>query len=234
MRLRFLSATAVGSLLAVMSIASPTIAGGPTATTEETPVAAEMASTVGADWQGSYAGIAFARPSGDNFWVVPSQGPSTTEDFSGNVTSITGGHDWQRGNLVYGVGLTYGSGDITATPQTNTWTCNDCSTNVSKMASLRGRIGLAMGKTLIYATGGIVRADAEATLEVTTSVGSDTLNGTVFGIGVEHRVGGNLSVSLEYLKTDLGRFDLTGLCSVDSCYTDIEFGQTQLGLTYRF
>jgi opacity protein-like surface antigen len=65
-------------------------------------------------------------------------------------------------------------------------------------------------------------------------VGSDTLNGTVFGIGVEHRVGGHLSVSLEYLKTDLGRFDLTGLCSVDSCYTDIEFGQTQLGLNYRW
>ena len=234
MRLRILSVTAVGSLLAVMSIASPTIAGGPTATTEETPVVAEMPPAAAADWQGSYAGIAFARPSGDNFWVVPSQGPSTTDDFSGNVTSITGGHDWQRGNLVYGLGLTYGSGDITANPQTNLWTCDACSTTISKMASLRGRIGLAMGKTLIYATGGIALADAEGIIESTTLVGNDTLNGTVFGLGVEHRVGGNLSVSVEYLKTDLGRFDLAELCNVDSCYTDVEFDQMQVGLNYRW
>ena len=234
MRLRLLSATAVGSLLAIFAIASPTIAGGPTAVAEETAVAAEMPPITGPDWQGLYAGLSFARPSGDNFWVVPSQGPSTTDDFSGNVTSVTVGHDWQRGKLVYGLGLSYGAGDIIANPQTNTWTCDDCSTTVSKMTSLRGRLGLAMGKTLIYATGGILRADADGMIEGSTSVGSDTLNGTIVGLGVEHLVSGNLSVSLEYLKTDLGRFDLPALCSVDSCYTDIEFGQTQLGLNYRW
>ena len=86
MRLRLLSATAVGSLLAIFAIASPTIAGGPTAVPEETAVAAEMPPITGPDWQGLYAGLSFARPSGDNFWAVPSQGPSTTDDFSGNVT----------------------------------------------------------------------------------------------------------------------------------------------------
>ena len=224
----------VGGLLSITTLGAPALAGGPGAPAEETPLAEVLPAPVSPDWQGSYVGLLFTMPDGENFWYRDGTGPSTTEDFSGKMASLTIGHDWQRGNLVYGLGLSFGSADYVATPQPAALLCDDCKTNVSSMASLRGRLGVAMGKTLVFASAGIVSAETEGTIVGGTPVGDDRLTGTSLGIGIEQMFGEKFSVSIEYMKTDLGRLDLPSLCIATDCYTDIEFNQLQIGMNYHW
>ena len=232
---RSLFALLGGGVLSITSLTAPALAGGPTVVVEETPVAEAMAPASGPDWQGFYAGLSFAKPNGENFWSGgPIIGSTTTESFGGSMTSLTIGKDWQRGSFVFGLALSYGKGDIVAHPQTSLLLCADCDTTVSNMANLHGRLGFAMGRTLVYATAGIVRADAEGIYTGNFVGGSDTLSGKSYGVGIEQMLGSNLSVSAEFLKTDLGRLDLPALCMISNCYTDIKFDQMQLGLNFRF
>lgn len=222
-----------GAALALTALTTAALAGGPTTAVEETPVAAAPAPAA-ADWSGFYTGLAFAKPFGDNFWAGGILGDTTTEDWGGSMTTLSVGRDWQRGNLVYGLALSYGAGEYIAHPETDLLICADCDTRVDAMTTLRARLGFATDRTLVYLTAAAVRAKAVAVYTGGTVVGRDTLDGHAVGIGLEQRVGMNLSVTAEYLSTDLGRMKLPDMCVLENCHTDIKFNQVQIGLNYRW
>ena len=209
----------------------PALAGGPTLAAGE-PAPADAVS----DWQGLHFGISTARPNGDNFWAergIPSE--TAAGDWSGTLPTFSLGYDWQRGKLVFGVTLAVSSGDLMAEPTTGGgFGCFGCQTTIDKLKTLRGRVGYALGKTLVYATAGSARADGIGTAGGGASVsGEDSLTGWTAGIGVERYVGRKITLSAEYLQTDLGRLELPIACG-SRCYTDISFGLLQLGVNYRW
>src|SRR5690606_3376964 len=84
--------------------------------------------------------------------------------------------------------------------------------NFDWLATLRGRVGVAYDRTLLYATGGLAWGKdlgfANNVLAIPPAVdrasGSSTRTGWVAGGGLEHAVTDNLSFKAEYLYMDLG------------------------------
>ena len=187
------------------------------------------------DWSGFHLGLGSMRGDGENFWAergIPAA--SFAADLSGNLTTLSAGYDWQHGNMVFGVSLAMSSGEVVANVTSGVMSCTGCVTTVDGLATLQGRAGLAMGKTLIYATAGAARADVAGTSTGgLVTHGQDVLSGWTGGLGVEHFIGKKVTLSAEYLQTDLGRLELPNSCS-DNCYTDVTFGSMALGLNFRF
>ncbi len=224
--------TLLAATFAAALFVQPVFAGGPVATADEPPVAADV---VTPDWSGLHFGLAAARPNGDNAWAERGVGAaSAAGDWSGTVPTLSLGYDWQRGKLVYGVALALSGGDITANPTSGgAFGCPGCETTVDKLTTLSGRLGWAPGKTLFYAKAGVARADAIGTATGIGTIGEAGVSGWTAGIGVERYVGKKITVSAEYSQVDLGRLELPNRCGVQ-CYTDVSFGLVQLGVNYRW
>lgn len=94
----------------------------------------------------------------------------------------------------------------------------------------KGRAGVALGDLLVYGTGGAVLA--ELSPAGTTSSGSKWQTGAVFGGGLEHRLGDNLSVRAEYLQTRL--FDVESAVAGVGRSDNLTNHSVTLGLNYRF
>jgi len=140
-------------------------------------------------------------------------GEVTNFDGTGNLTidgPIASGYvGWNAssGNVVYGVeaDLSFGNVQGDALCVNPTWTCD---AKVKALGTVRGRLGVAQGNTLFYATAG--GAAGSVTLKTINSVGTEfpdtqTATGWVAGIGVEGQWGASpWRYRAEYLYHDLG------------------------------
>lgn len=227
-------ATGPGRLAAAGTLAvflfSAAFAGGPVT---ESPAPVADAATV--DWSGYYAGISVGRPTGDTTWDLPPLALSLVPDnWGGTLPALNVGRDWQRGRLTFGAAFSLSSGELTAAPQSDVFfSCFQCNTIVSDLLTLRGRAGLATGRMLYFATGGIARADVVGTRSSgVTTINSDTLTGWTLGLGVERRLAEKISISASYDHTDLGSISFDA--HVPGTVADIDFGLMQIGVNYRW
>lgn len=188
------------------------------------------------DWSGYYVGLSAAKPTGDNYWDRPALGDhaTLTDDWSGNLSILTVGRDWQRGQFTFGAAFSISSGEITASPQPGFYLlCNECDTIINDLMTLRGRAGLAEGKMHFFATGGFAEADVAGTSGAgQTTVNSDRLSGWTLGLGVERRIGEKLSLTASYDHFDLGAITLER--HNPGAISEIEFGLMQIGVNYRW
>jgi len=117
-------------------------------------------------------------------------------------------------------------------------------------ASMRGRIGYAMGHTLLYATGGAAWADFQTSHNfvlnpnpnsnfpfppvVPSEISNYTPVGWTAGAGLEYAFMGNLSARIEYRYSDFGSVRINSRAPTVS-YTDRASDHTlRVGLSYRF
>ncbi|WP_295078661.1 outer membrane beta-barrel protein [Tabrizicola sp.] len=187
------------------------------------------------DWSGYYVGLSAARPTGDNTWRVSEfELFLIPDEWSGTLSTLSLGRDWQIGRLIFGAVLGVSNGEIAAQPQSDIWyTCFQCDTLISNLVSLRGRAGLDLGKTMVYAAGGVTQADVAGTSgNRQTVVNSDTLVGWTLGVGLERKITGQISLTAGYDFTDLGNIALER--HVEGTDTSIEFGLMQIGVNYRW
>jgi len=80
-------------------------------------------------------------------------------------------------------------------------------------ASLRGRIGYAFDRALLYATGGVAFTQRKATVTLVglgTATNDDTLVGGTVGAGLEYAIWNNVSVGVEGRWSFYGDQDITG------------------------
>lgn len=211
----------------------PAAAGGPVLVAEEAPVTVAVPPVP--DWQGPYVGIAVGTPTGDNVFGRSDLAIwSTPAPWSGTPASLKAGYDWQRGRLVFGVLVEASVGDISnPTLPSPVVICFDtCEVAVSSQTSLRGRVGYTFGRNLVYATAGMVSANAKFTaLAGIVTIGEDRLTGWTAGLGFERRIGKHLTLTAEYRHTDLGSL---ALACFPTCQTPIDYGLAQFGLNYRW
>lgn len=123
--------------------------------------------------------------------------------------------------------------------------------DVERTMSLRGKVGYAFDKTLVYVTGGWAWAKADMSAAMYSNGGyrkaggeNKTLDGYTVGIGFEHMLSKQLSVRGDYSYTDFGSASystayLPGSTFVSPAYTerirqDLTLHQFSVGLNYRF
>jgi outer membrane immunogenic protein len=131
---------------------------------------------------------------------------SITVQGSGVIGGGQIGYNWQRGNFVYGIEAD-GSGLGNAARSTLQGT--SYSGKIDWLSTVRGRMGLAVNDTMVYATGGLAIGGVKNSIGVPgrTPAYSDnrTQVGWTIGGGVEHMWTPNWTIGLEALFVDLGK-----------------------------
>ncbi|MGH1349524.1 MAG: outer membrane protein [Methyloligellaceae bacterium] len=150
---------------------------------------------------------------------------SSTKD--GALGGVHAGYNIQRGSLVFGV-----EGDYTkTTSEINTLSgysivdvshrrdkvlaagTRETNTEIDSIATIRGRLGWAKDKTLLYVTGGAAWAELDSTETINykrrgkrrlteTNSSSENVMGYVIGAGAEHMIAQGFSLKGEVLHYD--------------------------------
>lgn len=147
-------------------------------------------------WSGFYLGANAGAAFNDDIDIV---GDDEDTAFIGGFHV---GYNWQKAsNLVLGVEADVNFAD-----------------GLDYLATIRGRLGLAAGASLFYATGGVAFIGLEDAFD------DDSETGWVAGLGMEHKLNSNLSLGLEGLYYDFDE---------DSFGDDFNFWTVRARLTYH-
>ncbi|WP_167591582.1 outer membrane protein [Jiella endophytica] len=237
----------------------------------------ETAAPSGYDWSGFYIGInggygwgnsdtSTSVPTGSNINAVASALAVGTGDGSfdsdGGLAGVQFGYNYQSGPYVVGVEADIdwsgmdGSRDsgIFSLGGFNARTTDDLDMNV--LATLRGRLGYAADRLLIYGTGGVAWSDAEISRNLDWSfadgcppvggglqrchVGSEDFDfGYTIGAGLEYAFLDNLTAKVEYQYTDFGTESFRTINAnipnqpLDH-EVDLDMHTVRVGLNYKF
>ena len=123
------------------------------------------------------------------------------------------------------------------------------SAGIDGLGTLRGRVGVAVGNTMIFATGGLSYADTSFSRSFSDNYqpippqkasASSTRTGWNAGGGVEYAINNSWSVKAEYLYHDLGSMTKYSSRSIGnttigmSGSADFQLQTARLGVNYRF
>jgi outer membrane immunogenic protein len=113
-------------------------------------------------------------------------------------------------------------------------------THVKWQGTVRGRIGLAAGRALFYATGGLAYADISHTYtQVVTPISETTAGirlGWTAGAGVEYALTERLLTRVEYRYTDYGSYKYDSVLAFPGLTGQQEpvMSTLRVGLAYKF
>lgn len=181
----------------------------------EAPAAVEMPAAF--SWSGPYIGV-----HGGYGWGNADAGAGDV-DFDGGRFGGFVGYNWQFSNgFVAGL-----EGDVNY-DWNEDGIGGGAEFETGFSGSVRGRVGYAMDRTLIYAAGGWTATNAEINGAPAGFNGSDTLHGWTLGAGVDHAFTDNVFGRLEYRYNDYGSGSIAG--------TDFDFDQhvVQVGIGVKF
>lgn len=159
------------------------------------------------DWTGFSAGVSVGYVSLESDWQDKNYwygGDTQSYKAMGASIGLVGAYDRQFESLVVGAILDV---DYTTIDDTSSYDESVKITNtVTWLASLRARGGIAQGSSLIYLTAGLAMGgfdhewqDSNSTPGQNWDFSNDNV-GFVYGMGLEHRISGKLSVRAELLQ----------------------------------
>lgn len=175
--------------------------------------------------------------------TLGSAGALSTDGVFGGVQL---GYNWQRERLVFGLETDFQFADMQDSAfgqyNGNTTFNGGATADIDWFGTVRGRIGLADGRTLYYVTGGLAYADvdfAQVANDGGTFVGAGgdkTMLGYTVGGGIEHALAPNLSVKLEYQYLDFGKEKFAGTDGINDYVSkvDVDMHTVRAGLNYKF
>jgi outer membrane immunogenic protein len=206
------------------------------------------------NWSGIYFGINGGYAFGSTDWspAAPILGTGTFNT-SGGLVGGTAGLNFQSSSVVFGIegdwdwaGISGTSSNTTSTLGTAPTPCGPgfaaCSFQTSSnwLSTIRGRVGYAFDRVMIYATAGGAAGDIKATFTNPNGPVSGSTNTTEWGWtaggGVEAAVTDNVTVKVEYLFVDLQN----GNCAATLCGTAVnvpvsfDASIVRAGLNFKF
>jgi outer membrane immunogenic protein len=191
------------------------------------------------NWSGFYVGIngggAFGRSIYDLF--APN---ATTGNFniSGGFGGGTVGANWQTGSFVFGI-----EGDVDGTDIRGSVACPGagftCSTSNTWLATVRGRLGWAADRVLVFGTAGFADGDIKqrAASVAVVNAGSSTRAGWAAGGGLEYAFSNQWSAKLEYLHAHLDSLNCGLVCTGLAGQTvavKFDVNMIRAGLNFKF
>lgn len=228
------------ALTLVAATSTAALAGGNVVPVEPPVIPPAPPAVAAYNWAGSYLGLSVARPMGSTAWYSDFfDAFADPGDWDGTPVTLTLGHDWQRGRMVFGLALDGTFGDLTSTTTTDNaaFACvglGNCITGISDAYALRARLGGAFDRLLVYGTAGFAsgQVTTSAPLFSPTALESARLNGWTAGVGLSYALSDRFTVGAEYLHTDLGTLTF-GPCTT-FCSVDANFSTLRLGAALRF
>jgi outer membrane immunogenic protein len=188
-------------------------------------------------WGGLYVGVHDGGAWGDTDWTLANGTTASPHQDAGVLFGGHAGYLGQWGAFVAGVEVSFsGLPNVDG----NAW-CPEatgvCRSQVENLLLLNGRLGFALGRTLLYATGGWARSTVEAT-RTTTVVATDDqhVSGWDIGGGIEFMLWPNVVFGVEYLRVDLDSqaFGLTdGGTFIESVSVDPELNIVRARFTVQ-
>jgi len=213
-------------------------------------------------WQGFYLGanIGYGWSANDSA-AIDVLGPPggiypLTADYDTDFEGILGGgqlgFNLQRGKWVFGIEADIQASDFSAGNDilnpfdlTGRFAASTLETDleIDWFGTLRARLGVALDRTLLYATGGLAFGHVELAnvystpFPATVSLGSDdTEYGWTAGAGIEQALGGGWTLKAEYLYVDLGSVEGSATFFDETYKTeaDVAFHSVRVGVNYLF
>lgn len=200
-------------------------------------------------WTGSYIGIyggglksapKASWEDGGLYSAREVRGFDVRDGLSGMV-GVQVGYDYQIDHLVLGLAadIAYSANktkiDVDG-PIPGSLVLNS---KTSYIGTVRGRVGYAMDRALLYAHGGLAIGKIEDTYEYKTDPGGgrfdkENSTGYVAGAGVEYAFTDHLSGQFEYSFIDLGKHDLKTSGNFIGISERAQFHSVKAGINYRF
>ncbi len=199
-----LTAASVIALTAAANAADMYVPGAATGGYKDAPVAT---------WTGFYVGV-----NGGYAWSDTSNQLAYSPDLFGGLAPEGGfgggqiGYNVQRDRIVFGIEADIQGGSISASGTDVLGV--DYKSELDYFGTVRGRLGYAFDRALVYATGGLAYGEVKNGAGTTTTTPftiDKTAVGYVLGGGVEYKIGGAWSVKGEYQYINLGKNDPTFL-----------------------
>lgn len=193
-------------------------------------------------WTGFYVGgnvgFARARTDVDSPTYILSSADSTQ---SGVIGGVQAGYNWQFNNFVVGL-----EGDISfgslrgSTAITNGATGDAINTAMNALGTVRGRVGLAFDRILIYGTGGAAFASLKDEYSGPAfpfvASPSSTATGWAYGGGIEYALMGHWTAKAEYLHVGFpsrsGTEATSGFGYTFNFKDSLDIGR--VGINYKF
>ena len=196
------------------------------------------------NWGGIYFGLNGGYGFGDSKW----SGLGSTGSFNtdGGLVGVTLGANYQANQMVFGIEGDMDWADASGTAGAGCGasvigigTITSCETKNDWLATVRGRLGYAWDRVLLYGTAGGAGGDIKATTSGgTASVGSvdNTEFGWTAGAGVEFALAQNWTARAEYLYVDLsnGSWSCTGAFCGTTSSVSFDESLVRVGLDYKF
>lgn len=159
------------------------------------------------DWTGPYLGVHAGYLWGDA--DVSYEGLGGGGEIDGAIGGGLGGFNVQSDNLVFGVEADFGltGADGSGVPACMGFDCvaEIYSYDMDWNAHLRGRVGLALDRTLFFVAGGLAIAEHELGVDYPRGgdgSGSETHYGFTIGGGAEYAMSDSVLLRIEYLYDD--------------------------------
>ena len=197
------------------------------------------------DWSGFYLGAQFGYTwENEDLTLTPNGGTAYNTTHSNPnflVGGVNAGYNWQESNFVFGV-----EADAEAKGLNNSYAIGapfsgtTGTTQSNLQGSLRLRGGLALDRTLLYATGGVAIAQFNDTFSTPPTFfdnPSSTRLGWTIGAGVEQALSENWTARVEYRYTDFGTHsdNLNNFLKPPGFSTDRITDQTvRIAIDYKF
>ena len=235
--MRRILSTMIGMLALATSAQSGVAADLPAAPSYKGPMA-----PAAYNWTGIYVGVngGYGWGQQDPLNLFTNRFDNVSMNLAGGMIGGTLGAQIQSGHVVLGfeadldwANLT-GSGGLNATIGGVPFALLNASTNISSIATLRGRVGYAADNWLFFGTFGVSVMGSNTTISLVNGAtcgtggpalicsGASTRIGAALGGGVEYGFTPNWSVKAEYLY-------LTGIS-----FTAANVSAVRLGVNYRF
>ena len=186
------------------------------------------------NWSGFYLGLNAGGAFGINTLSASGGGSASVKE-PGFLGGAQVGANYQTGPMVWGF-----EADYDASTQNKSLPAGVLTGSTSQtpwFATLRGRVGIAFDRTLVYGTVGGAAGELRSIASIPAGTTSTTVTyGTwIAGAGVEYGITDNLSARLEYLYLDKNNI-ATGVIGPPPTQitTHLQDNLVRVGLNYRF
>lgn len=152
---------------------------------------------------GGHAGLVTGETTGD--LGLPAGLLNTDYSLNGALYGAQIGYNLQYGGTVFGIEASWSGADIQG--NTACVVLLECRRNIDSIATVVGRLGLAVDRSLLYVMGGVAWADVDTSVSIVgfpIASASETHVGWVAGLGFEYAFSNRISTRVEYSHIDLG------------------------------
>jgi len=171
-------------------------------------LASANVATAADEWKGFYIGAALGGANYTATWTDVDYdwfGGSLDLDKNGLMYGGVVGYNFQPDSVVYGIELDLNFSNI----ENNTRYSDDVdiTDTLNGFYALKGRVGVPVGKALVYLSGGLAMVDAEHSWKEDgdPSDSWDSIDNTnmgyTFGFGVEHMLTDRMSIKFDYSQS---------------------------------